>query len=353
MLTPEGKLLDGVMRNYLGQLACRACIGVLGRPSSGKSLLLSHLAAASLEGAEGETTSFFPLATEKNKIGTQGVDFWVTPARIILVDSPPVMSLVSDEARRLIRGDSRGPLSKSSGRARDLQLTTLLIRISSVLLVFIEYNSGGVDEGLVKLLVDARTILGQFPGPKHHYSNSSRVYPHSGMECKLHIVINQYPEVSEDLDAIAKGYEKATGYAVSGVSVIPSRSPPLRVRRPLMPTVVPRFQQVAESWSVVAPSELPLYPPPLEMSTKSVAGEKGVCQSLLCWPSLAAASKTFEEAVDDLRARVLAPPSLSSSLSLAAGWDAKPEGEWMSTCLNVWDAIRRSHKLRDYASGDF
>ncbi|KAJ2645180.1 smg-9, nonsense mediated mRNA decay factor [Coemansia sp. RSA 1694] len=350
ILTPGGQLLDGVVRKHLSQLDCRSCIGVLGRPSAGKSMVLSRL--ASREFVE-ESMELFPLATEENKIGTLGVDFWVTPARIILVDAPPMVSVASSEVRAKLLNDPRGSSRLSALRARDLQLATLLIRVSSVLLVFAD-RGDGVDEGLAKLLVDARELLNQFPGPKHHNLLSSRTYPHYGKQCKLHIVINTGAApfgadagkgIGENLGELARAYEEATEFIVCGVSVIPSRCPPpVRPANRLVQGSAPRFLQVAESW-LTTPT-LPLYPPPLDLS-KPGAGEQ--CRrSLLCWPPHSSAGNhpacgTFEEAVDKLRAGLLAPPPM-------AGWDEKPVGEWMNTCLKVWDAIRRSHKLRDTAS---
>ncbi|KAJ2743351.1 hypothetical protein GGI20_003812 [Coemansia sp. BCRC 34301] len=335
ILTPEGRLLDGMVRKHLAHLECRSCIGVLGRPSSGKSMLLSRL--ASLEPAD-----LFPpaAAAAEHRIGTLGVELWVTPARIILVDAPPVVSVMSAPERARLVGDPRGPPSLPVARARDLQLAILLIRVSSVLLVFADPGSGLVDKALAKLLVDARELLDQFPGPRHHPNTHSQ----AERECKLYIVVNR--GAAGNLDAMARAYEVATGFAVCGVSVVPDRCLQSMRMPGVAQTMGPRFLRVAESWA--ADPALPLYPLPPDLSRSGDQGRR----SLLCWPQLPTISaddqllpvqRTFEEAVDDLRARLLAPPPVT-------GWGEMPAGEWVNTCLKVWDAIRRSHKLRDSAS---
>ncbi|KAJ2840382.1 hypothetical protein FBU31_000462 [Coemansia sp. 'formosensis'] len=314
LLSPAGRLLDSVVRKHLGTVDCRACIGVLGRPSAGKSLVLSRLAQC----GDGDV---FPLAAE-GRVGTTGVDFWVTPARIILVDTPPVLSLVPADVRvRLM-----GPGAPELARTRDLQLATLLMQVSDVLLVFAD---SALDQGLVELLVDARTLSMDLPrlDAPHLPSEPSAGQRH---KCKLHIVLGA--GCHGDLGAVARGYEAATGITVCGVSLLPRAGAP--VARGSGP---PRFMRVAESWADAPPC--PLYPP-LDVGAKSSSSEPS--RSLLGWP-VADGGGSFELAVEALRARLLAPPA-------AGGWEERPAGAWMSTCLRAWDSIRRSFQLQNMAA---
>ncbi|KAJ2053389.1 hypothetical protein H4S04_000709 [Coemansia sp. S16] len=325
LLSPAGKLLDSVVRKHLGPLDCRQCIGVLGRPSTGKSLVLSRLAQSA------DATEIFPLAME-NKIGTLGVDFWVTPARIILIDTPPVLSLVPSDVRLRLSG----PGGLASARTRDLQLATLLMQVCDVLLVFVDCKKGpGLDNGLVKLLVEARTLSQSLPRlDAPHLPSDSGSQRH---KCKLHIVLNASPSAD-----VAHSYEKATGITVCDVTFIPSRSP-VSVRSPI-PVVqgfVPRFLQVAESWTVTP--VLPLYPPPLDVATAAKSRGSLERRSLLCSPLVGNSCGSFELAIDELRARLMAPGS-------SLGWDERPQGVWMNTCLRAWDSIRRSFQLQNLAS---
>ncbi|KAJ2812793.1 hypothetical protein H4S07_001148 [Coemansia furcata] len=316
LLSPAGRLLDSVVRKHLGTVDCRACIGVLGRPSAGKSLVLSRLAQC----AEGDV---FPLAAE-GRVGTTGVDFWVTPARIILVDTPPVLSLVPADVRvRLM-----GPGAPELARTRDLQLATLLMQVSDVLLVFAD---SALDRGLVELLVDARTLSMDLPrlDAPHLPSEPSAAQRH---KCKLHIVLGAGCH-GGDLDAVARAYEAATGITVCGVSLLPRAMPVARGSGP------PRFMRVAESWAD-APV-CPLYPP-LDVGAKSSGSVPS--RSLLGWPVAdGSGGGSFELAVEALRARLLAPAA-------AGGWEERRAGVWMSTCLRAWDSIRRSFQLQNMAA---
>ncbi|KAJ1818578.1 hypothetical protein LPJ60_004254 [Coemansia sp. RSA 2675] len=322
LLSPAGKLLDSVVRKHLGPLDCRLCVGVLGRPSTGKSLVLSRLAQNQSAGAD----DIFPLAAD-SKIGTAGVDFWVTPARIILIDTPPVLSLVPADVRLRLAGP--GAPGLAAARTRDLQLATLLMQVCDVLMVFVDCAKG-VDMGLVRLLVDARTLSQDLPrlDAPHLASEPSGGQRH---RCKLHIVLNAGGNVGE----VAQRYEEATGITVSGVSILPRGSP----ARSMMSVDGPRFMQVAEAWR-----ELPLYPPPPSVSkavaAKAAGSEKR--RSLLSWP-LGDSSGSLELAIEELRARLLAPASL-------LGWDERAQGVWTNTCLRAWDSIRRSFQLQNLAS---
>ncbi|KAJ2864502.1 hypothetical protein GGH94_002891 [Coemansia aciculifera] len=334
LLSPAGKLLDSVVRKHLGPLDCRLCIGVLGRPSTGKSLVLSRLAQST------DATEIFPLAME-NKIGTLGVDFWVTPARIILIDTPPVLSLVPSDVRLRLAG----PGALGLVRTRDLQLATLLMQVCDVLLVFVDCAKGpGLDRGLVKLLVEARTLSQALPRlDAPHLPSDSGDQRH---KCKLHIVLNAGASHSvgdSELGDVARSYEKATGITVCDVSLIPSQSPlPVRSPTPVAQGVgVPRFLQVAESWA--ATPVLPLYPPPLDMVTAAKSRGSLERRSLLCLPLVGNSPGSFELAIGELRARLLAPVS-------PLGWDERPQGIWMNTCLRAWDSIRRSFQLQNLAS---
>ncbi|KAJ2828845.1 hypothetical protein GGI24_002289, partial [Coemansia furcata] len=305
LLSPAGRLLDSVVRKHLGAVDCRACIGVLGRPSAGKSLVLSRLAQC----AEGDV---FPLAAE-GRAGTTGVDFWVTPARIILVDTPPVLSLVPPDVRVRLMGSGAPELA----RTRDLQLATLLMQVCDVLLVFAD---SPLDRGLVELLVDARTLSMDLPrlDAPHLPSEPSANQRH---KCKLHIVLGAGCH-GGDLDAVARAYEAATGITVCGVSLLPRVMPVGRGAGP------PRFMRVAESWAD-SPA-CPLYPP-LDVGARSSGSVPS--RSLLGWP-VAAGGGSLELAVEALRARLLAPAAASG------GWEERPAGAWMSTCLRAWDSIR-------------
>ncbi|KAJ2489435.1 hypothetical protein IWW37_004007 [Coemansia sp. RSA 2050] len=324
LLSPAGKLLDSVVRKHLGPLDCRLCIGVLGRPSTGKSLVLSRL--AQYHAGADDSLDVFPLAAE-NKIGTLGVDFWVTPARIILIDAPPVLSLVPADVRLRLAGP--GAPGLATARTRDLQLATLLMQVCDVLMVFAN-SATGMDEGLVRLLVDARTLSQDLPrlDAPHLVSEPSDGQRH---RCKLYIVLNN----GGDIDGVARRYEEATGITVSGASIIPSRAP----AKSLQPAGVPRFLQVAEAWK-----ELPLYPPPLDVSKAAVAKTAGSekRRSLLGYPLAGGSCGSFELAIDELRARLMAPVS-------PLGWDERAQGVWMNTCLRAWDSIRRSFQLQNLA----
>ncbi|KAJ2487800.1 hypothetical protein EV174_000333 [Coemansia sp. RSA 2320] len=360
LLSSSGKLLDTVARKNLGALQTRSCIGVLGRASAGKSLVLSELAHRACPAQP----SIFPLAAE-SELGTLGVDFWVTPARVILLDAPPVLSLPAADKwpRRADPSTSR----LSAARIRDLQLAALLLQVCDVLLVFANCGSAGdcVDRGLAKLLVDACAIAEALPGLALPCLAASGGNRQSG-RCRLHIVLNAGAPRNGgaqnlaplggplDIGAVARGYEEATGISVCNVSLIPS----LPARRNAAPSLrddsggsgggggmVPRFLQIAETWSATA-AQLPLYSPPRDVfKSSSKLAEKQRRRSLLSWPSLGGEQwgSSFERAIDAMRSSLLGPGIVDGA------WREESEGTWVATCLRAWDSIRRSDHLQKLA----
>ncbi|KAJ2665563.1 hypothetical protein IWW48_000014 [Coemansia sp. RSA 1200] len=378
LISPAGKLNDSGARRTLGHLRSRTCVGVMGRASAGKSMLMSVLAQPPL-GSQG-ASAVFPLAGAAEAVCTLGVDLWATESRAILVDTPSVLDLHSADAWPRSRGlDSATSSRLVVSKIHDLQIASLLLQTCDTLVVLVgERKRRGkeaqtmyemyMDRGLARLLAAAASLSQTIPGlsrPAESHNTSPQ-----DRRCKLHVVVNQGmaslgcqrldldPEAIRD---IADAYENETGIAVSGVSFLPTRAVPEETSDPT------EFADIAGAWDAQRndqPSDrqsvLPLYAPADRYRSKRAAAkpqDTNNVDSLVLSPWEPShqlhrkqvqrnfAAKEFASSVDRLRTDLLATMTSSSE---RGGGDL--EGAWLAGCLRSWDSIRRSDALHRAAA---
>ncbi|KAJ2622270.1 hypothetical protein GGI26_003423 [Coemansia sp. RSA 1358] len=299
LISPSAKFLDTTARAMMGRLRTRLCIGILGRAQLGKSLILSGL-------------SRMPPTRSR------GLNVLVTPARIVLVDTPPVLNPYVDLWPR------RTLTSKLAvAKAHDLQITLLLLQTCDTVVVVVgerkrraktetSLSEVYMDRGIARLLRAAAQL--EVPGL-------------GDQRCTLHIVINQgvdgqMLEVTPGATReIAHMYELETGIPVSNVSFLPTRA-----KKPRPMGVV----EIADTWK----SGLPLYP----SADKHRAEETASLVSLQM-----DSGASFEQHMEEMRLMLMAP-------GMSARNEA--EGAWVAGCLRAWDSIRRSNALLSAAADD-
>ncbi|KAJ1943870.1 hypothetical protein GGF37_002454, partial [Kickxella alabastrina] len=273
-----------VLRRNLSTLQTRTCIGAIGRTNSGKSTVMSELSGNNIFPANGMT---------------QCVDFWVTPARVLLLDSPPVLALAA--ADKWPRRD--GSMSRlAAARLRDLQVCALMLNVCDTLVVVVKAPAGAgkaqqqqperrrqvdercLDRSLVKLIRNARDLAATIPGLSSAATLNSR-------QVSLHIVVNGHAKVASK--TVADAYAIGTGIAVSRVTFLPTKS--VLKQQQQQPGL---FADIAGRWAQKSQSPLlPLYPIP--------GGDAAAISSLVSsWDSLLGTSlplMSFEMAVEELR----------------------------------------------------
>jgi hypothetical protein len=110
-------------------------IGALGFSGVGKSTILSKIA--------GDHLSPFSSTKYEHKLGTAGLDLFITPERVILLDSQPLMSpLVLErlKSKRLIPG-SFSRRAHSWNEVLSKRMASLLWSVCDVLLVVLDANT--------------------------------------------------------------------------------------------------------------------------------------------------------------------------------------------------------------------
>ncbi|KAJ2157141.1 hypothetical protein GGF46_004712 [Coemansia sp. RSA 552] len=315
VVTATGRILGTALRQQLGSLRVRMCVGVVGRSLS--SDVAGRFAESRWISSPGGGNS------------REGVSLWVTEGRVVFVDPPPVMSqAVADSFCR----DAKLPRVRAL-KTYSLQLVLFLLQICDTLVV-VHTAGAQVDKGLAKLLALARELAGSIPGfvaPAGPLAPGMVQAVGKRPGCRLNILVVGPHSRGRGQDGpdIAQGYEAATGISVAGVSYAPG------------PRSVPestgdlQFLSVAESWK----SSLPLY------SIADGGAPKGPASVLP--PSIFRAGRaphqrTFGECVDRMRDRVLAESSL---------WrEEGSEGAWASACVRSWDSVRRSSLLQSKAA---
>ncbi|KAI8325151.1 hypothetical protein GQ54DRAFT_14844 [Martensiomyces pterosporus] len=379
LMSPSGKLDVLAARRSLGTLQHRLCVSALGRAGVGKSLLMSRLAHK--YSSEHIFKSASPEATSGG-CETLGIDFCVTGSRILLLDTPPVFSLQAAE-RWMKRGES-GMSRHAASRLRDLQLVSLLMQISDILLVVVNVNGdaaalaekkkekvglaelGVLDKGIAGLLAMAGALAPAIPGLAAPFQPPKPAAPGHTQDpvdrrgCRLHIVVNERHSLQGsgapglfDAKGIAAAYEEASGIAVAGVSFVASND-----RHSAKETPKLSVDSIVGRWASSAPHYLPMYPP-----LTATGGGKEAVKSLLSWDLLDSLRRerlacihdgahhthawSFEESMENLRARVL-----SRYISSAGCWkeDGQEQGAWMARCVRAWESIRRSDQLQDMAA---
>lgn len=112
-----------------------AVIGVVGFPNVGKSTILSKLA--------GDHLSPFSVSKDIKELGTAGLDLYITPERVILIDSQPIMSpLVLDrlKSKKFIPG-SFSRRAHLWNEILSKRQTAFLWSVCDILLVVLDDNT--------------------------------------------------------------------------------------------------------------------------------------------------------------------------------------------------------------------
>ncbi|KAJ2355234.1 hypothetical protein GGF43_002803, partial [Coemansia sp. RSA 2618] len=174
IITATGTLLSTPIRQHLGALRIRACVGILGRADTGKSALISQLA--------GPTAAVQDSSTRKARRGC--VDVHITGARIALVDTPPVLG---QSAGLRWRRHPGVPL-RLAARAHDLQIALFMLQVCDTLLVVCNVDRDCVvDWALARLLASARGLVAEIPGLVLPARGGGSASGDPG-RCRLHIL---------------------------------------------------------------------------------------------------------------------------------------------------------------------
>ncbi|KAJ2320791.1 hypothetical protein H4S02_000475 [Coemansia sp. RSA 2611] len=290
LISAQGKLQGARVRSQLGPLSVRHCVGVIGRAGTGKSTLLSRLAQH-----------------PQHASATRCVDAWVTRARVVLVDAPPVLCARAADKWRF--GDSRPP-SRVATRVHSLQLALWLLQVCDELLVVVDWQGTcRIDRGVARLLRLACGLVDKIPGltmpdlPGRDGSSGG---------CRLHVVARCDDHSDAVRGQVARQYEDATGIRVARVTLLPYTRPP-------------EVQSAADTICLWA-DRRPLY------ATGQQPGLVAADPDLLGAP-------TYDQCVEDLCDHVLAPACPGGA-----------SGAWASLCLRSWDSIRRSDQLQALAA---
>ncbi|KAJ1644155.1 smg-9, nonsense mediated mRNA decay factor [Coemansia asiatica] len=339
LLTASGKLLDSNLRRHLGSVQCRSCIGVLGRLGAGKSTIMSYLA--------GTQELVFPAAKHPGSQMTSGIDFWVTPSSLLLLDTPPVLSIgAADKWTR--RSENMSKLS--CARLRDLQLTSFLLQICDTLLVVVnpdavaasavavsigkkaqqqqqgkrnKVSGGCIDQAMIKLLKMAQSAVPLIPGL------SLNTRGHEKRPCSLHIVVNNGP-AGISKQQVSEIYANLTGISVSKVTVLPAISS-CEDKKGLT------FVDISDKWSSCNPLLVPLYSTGL--FAKHISSNDRT--SLISSADIFGNNFSFDECIEELKSVVL-----DGHAQGERGWRKdESKGAWLALCLKTWDSIRRSDVL--------
>lgn len=308
VLSQEGRLLDGMIRKYLVSLQSRSCIGVIGRSSAGKSFVLSQLTQLQ-HPLEQLSNLVFPTAKTPHakSFTTKGVELWVTGARHILLDSPPVFSFIASN-KWMKPPNRKGWSARDVSRLRDLQLATLLVQVCDTLLVVVN-GSNVVDQGIIQLLAQARKLADEIPGLTSLQSEKRGCYC-----CRLHVVVNRVNDGKHCDQAVRQRYEEETGISVDHVTTIPIfKSTTSEATK----EDAFRFKEIYDIWKT---------------------SYNGIQQSML--PGSKKDGLTFGAVVDSLRFKLLAS-NVNTELE---------SGAWASRLLRAWDSIRRSDVLQRLSS---
>ncbi|KAJ2311799.1 hypothetical protein IWW51_002696 [Coemansia sp. RSA 2702] len=258
LISAQGKLQGARVRSQLGPLSVRHCVGVIGRAGTGKSTLLSRLAHH-----------------PQHASATRCVDAWVTRARVVLVDAPPVLCARAADKWRF--GDSRPP-SRVATRVHSLQLALWLLQVCDELLVVVDWQGTcRIDRGVARLLRLACGLVDKIPGltmpdlPGRDGSSGG---------CRLHVVARCDDHSDAVRGQVAHQYEDATGIRVARVTLLPYTRPP-------------EVQSAADTICLWA-DRRPLY------ATGQQPGLVAADPDLLGAP-------TYDQCVEDLCDHVLAP----------------------------------------------
>ncbi|KAJ2232501.1 hypothetical protein H4R99_000297 [Coemansia sp. RSA 1722] len=333
LLTASGKLLDTVLRRHLGSVQYRSCIGVLGRAGTGKSTVMSFLADT--------TGPVFPVS-KAHTVSANGMDLWITPSQILLLDSPSVLSLSAAE-KWTRRSDTMSKLA--CARLRDLQITSFLLQVCDTLVVVVRtapavdivgrrgqqakrrITGRCVDQGIIGLLKRAALATPMIPG----LSTTTR--GHQSRTCSLHIVVNGPTDISEQ--QISQKYAESTGIPVSQVTVLPAITNKSNDR-------THSFTDIYDRWSACNPT-LPLFS--TDMFAKPAHGMGKSCL-VASSADFIGCTASFEECVERLKSSLL-----DSNEQRNKGWRKdESKGAWMAACLKTWDSIRRSDVLAKAAT---
>ncbi|KAJ2347379.1 hypothetical protein GGF43_004771, partial [Coemansia sp. RSA 2618] len=317
IITATGTLLSTPIRQHLGALRIRACVGILGRADTGKSALISQLAGPT-------TTAVQDSSTRKARRGC--VDVHITGARIALVDTPPVLG---QSAGLKWRRHPGVPL-RLAARAHDLQIALFMLQVCDTLLVVCDVDRDCVvDWALARLLASARGLVAEIPGlvlPARGGSASG-----DPGRCRLHILA-RCATGGACAAGVAAQYEAATGICVARVTFLPGAGD--------LPSggLDATALDAAAAWAAL-PAR-PLYAAP---GPQSHPAPLSVLPALGSLNAQQRPTNKLNACIDELRQCVLAPaaPDL---------WRNEPEGVWASTCLRAWDSIRRSDKLHALAA---
>ncbi|XP_046453307.1 protein SMG9-like [Daphnia pulex] len=277
-------------------------VGCVGLQWSGKSSVLSHLAASNCRTIVKQT--MFSIATShlqmKGLTGTIGLDAYVTEDRVIWLDCQPLLSAAIAE-REIVANYSKDTYKENlpklesscvgtSMEVQSLQLLSFLYCICHILIV-VQDSLG--DPNLIRLLQTAEML-------KPNLASEDSVVDHMPHLVTIYNRAQPSDLVPEMLKQTHKFYKMAFKKS--------------------------RLQISSEQFSD---------------SFKTDDGANFV--SLLDWTSANDQWTSYEETIPQLKAKLLALPRHSF------GPAGLTEKSWFSFAIKAWEAVRKSTLMMEYA----
>uniref|UniRef100_A0A8C3BQW8 Nonsense-mediated mRNA decay factor SMG9 n=1 Tax=Cairina moschata TaxID=8855 RepID=A0A8C3BQW8_CAIMO len=309
-------------------------VGVLGLQGTGKSTLMSLLAANQPE-EDPRAFVFRPQSPEMKERGgsqTCGIDFFITQERVVFLDTQPILS--PSILDHLINNDRKLPpeysLPHTYVEMQSLQIAAFLFTVCHVVLLVQDWFT---DLGLYRFLQTAEMVKPTTPSPSHEPSGAagpeepSEYYPHlvfvqnrARPEAFSPRRLRQMHGVLERLMAHSHlKYKGALSMLDCGLFPgLPEGFLPTEVNLFLLP---PMEAEGEDAPPRAAPGGGPLFPllPPFR------------------------GHSSFGALVARLRGRVLAAARAQLSHTLLT------ERNWFHYAARIWDGVKKSSALAEYS----
>lgn len=309
-------------------------VGVLGLQGTGKSTLMSLLAANQPE-EDPRAFVFRPQSPElKERGGSQtcGIDFFITQERVVFLDTQPILS--PSILDHLINNDRKLPpeysLPHTYVEMQSLQIAAFLFTVCHVVLLVQDWFT---DLGLYRFLQTAEMVKPSTPSPTHEHSGAagpeepSEYYPHlvfvqnrARPEAFCPRRLQQMHGVLDRLMAHSHlKYKGSLSMLDCGLFPgLPDGFLPTEVNLFLLP---PMEAEAEDAPPRTAPGGGPLFPllPPYR------------------------GHGTFGALLARLRGRVLAAARAQLSHSLLT------ERNWFHYAARIWDGVKKSSALAEYS----
>lgn len=308
-------------------------VGVLGLQGTGKSTLMSLLAANQPD-EDPRSFVFRPQSPElKERGGSQtcGIDFFITQERVVFLDTQPILS--PSILDHLINNDRKLPpeysLPHTYVEMQSLQIAAFLFTVCHVVLLVQDWFT---DLGLYRFLHTAEMVKPSTPSPNHEHSGSSgpdeptEYYPHlvfvqnrARPESFCPRRLHQMHQILDRLMAHSHlKYKGSLSVLDCGLFPgLPFPSLPTEVNLFLLPPMEPEADDAPPRTGGGGPL-FPLLPP-----------YRG--------------HGSFGNLVGRLRGRIMAANRAQLSHSMLT------ERNWFHYAARIWDGVKKSSALAEYS----